>query len=51
MEGGFTPLLYLRPGQTLRLNIDGMSEQCSVTVAAPRRDKSMGQIITCLDNP
>ncbi|MGP4140187.1 fumarylacetoacetate hydrolase family protein [Sodalis praecaptivus] len=32
---GFTPPVYLRPGQTLRLGIDGLGEQCNVTVAAP----------------
>ncbi|MFT4463849.1 MAG: fumarylacetoacetate hydrolase family protein [Sodalis sp. (in: enterobacteria)] len=33
---GFTPPVYLRPGQTLRLGIDGLGEQYNVTVAAAR---------------
>lgn len=32
---GFNPQRFLRPGQEMRLGIDGLGEQCSRTVATP----------------
>ena len=32
--GGKPEPIYLRPGQTMRLGIDGLGEQCQRTVAA-----------------